>query len=224
MEPFIIIPAYNEEGVISKVITDLKSNDYQNIIVVDDGSSDRTSEIAKEAGAKVIRHFINRGQGAALQTGNEYALKKGAEIIVHFDADGQFLAEEIKDMIDPLKEGYDIALGSRFLDKKPVNMPASKKIVLKGGRIFTKIVSNISLSDSHNGFRAMTRETAKKINIRQDGMAHNSEIVDLIKRKNIKYKEVPTTVIYSDYAIQKGQSVFNSLRIAYKLMAGKLIK
>src|SRR3989344_6321778 len=130
MDPLIIIPAFNEEKAISKVILDLKSNKYNNILVVDDGSKDKTAEIAKKHNVKVIRHFINRGQGAALQTGTEYALENGAEIIVHFDADGQFLAEDIKDIIAPLKEGYDIALGSRFLNKRPINIPLQRKIIL----------------------------------------------------------------------------------------------
>lgn len=224
MDPLIIIPAYNEEKSISKVITDLKSNSYDNILVVDDGSKDKTAEIAKKHNVKVIRHFINRGQGAALQTGTEYALRNGTEVIVHFDADGQFLAEDIDDLIKALKEGYDIALGSRFLEKKPVNIPLSKKITLKGGVLFTKIFSNISLTDTHNGFRAMTREAAEKIRITQDGMAHASEIIDQISKNKLKYREVPVTVIYSDYSISKGQSILNSFKIAFSLLIRKIAK
>lgn len=224
MNPLIIIPAYNEEKAISGVIKDLQENNYQNILVIDDGSKDKTADIAKQSGAKVIRHLINRGQGAALQTGHEYALKNGAEIIVHFDADGQFLAKDIENMLSELNNGYEITLGSRFLDKKPINIPLEKKIVLKAGKLFTRIFSNISLSDTHNGFRAIKREALTKIKITQDGMAHASEIIDLIKQNNLKYKEVPVTVIYSEYALSKGQSIFNSLRIAFKLFIRKLTK
>jgi len=222
MDPLIIIPAFNEEKAIADVIKDLKSHDYHNILVIDDGSKDRTAEIAKENGAKVIKHIINRGQGAALQTGNEYAIKNNIEVIVHFDADGQFIAEDIKNMLEPLKEGYEIVLGSRFLGKKPINIPFEKKLILKGGRLFTKLFSNISLSDTHNGFRAISKSTLEKLKIKQDGMAHASEIIDLIKKNNLKYKEVPVTVIYSDYSISKGQGIFNSLRIAFKLIIRKL--
>ncbi|MFH1376303.1 MAG: glycosyltransferase family 2 protein [Candidatus Woesearchaeota archaeon] len=224
MDPLIIIPAFNEEKAIADVIKDLKSHDYHNILVIDDGSKDRTAEIAKENGAKVIKHIINRGQGAALQTGHEYALKNGAETIVHFDADGQFIAKDIESMLSAINNGYEIVLGSRFLDKKPINIPLEKKIILKAGRLFTKIFSNISLSDTHNGFRAIKREALTKIKITQDGMAHASEIIDLIKKNNLKYKEVPVTVIYSEYALSKGQSIFNSLRIAFKLLIRKLTK
>jgi glycosyltransferase involved in cell wall biosynthesis len=224
MDPFIIIPAYNEEKAISQVITDLKNHNYHNIIVVNDGSSDKTEEIAKNHGVKVISHIINRGQGAALQTGTEYALEKGAQIIVHFDADGQFLAKDIETLLAALKEGNDIVLGSRFLDKKPINMPLTKKIILKTGKIFMRIFSNISITDPQNGFRALTKHAAQKIRITQDGMAHASEILDQIKKHKLKYKEVPVTIVYSEYAKQKGQSILNSVRIAYRLLIKKMLR
>jgi glycosyltransferase involved in cell wall biosynthesis len=224
MDSLIIIPAFNEENAIAKVIQDLKQNEHHNILVIDDGSRDQTSKIAKENGARVIRHPINRGQGAALQTGMEYAIKNGVETIVHFDADGQFLAEDIKHILEPIREGYDVALGSRFLEKKPQNIRFSKKLTLKGGILFTNFFSRVKLTDTHNGFRALTKEAAQKIIIKQDGMAHASEIIDKIKKNNLKYKEVPVTVIYSDYSLTKGQSVFNSFKIVFKLLISKLTK
>ncbi len=224
IDTYIVIPAWNEEKTISKVIQDLKDNNFNNIVVVDDGSKDNTTKIAKEQGVTVLNHIINRGQGAAIQTGTEHALKQGAEIIIHFDADGQFKAEEIQKMIKPVaEEDYDIALGSRFLGQT-INIPPLKKLTLKGGIIFTRIFSNIKLTDTHNGFRALTKKAAKEIEITQDEFAHASEILDLIKKKNLKYKEIPVTVVYSDYAKTKGQSILNSVRIIKDLIIRKITK
>ena len=115
---FIIVPAYNEEKNIGPVLSELTQN-YKNIIVVDDASKDKTTDIVKKFPITLLEHKINRGQGAALETGNQYALKNGADLIVHFDADGQFLVNEIEDLIKPIiHEDYEIVLGSRFLEKK----------------------------------------------------------------------------------------------------------
>lgn len=221
---FIVIPAYNEEKMIGKVIRELKENNYNNIIVVDDGSKDSTSKIVESLNTNIITHIINRGQGAALQTGTEYALRKGADIIVHFDADGQFKAEEIKNITQPIvNEEVEVTLGSRFLGTA-VNIPHSKKITLKLGILFTYFFSGLKLTDTHNGFRALSRDAAQKILITQDKMAHASEIVDEIKKKKIKFKEIPVTVIYSEYSKKKGQSIFNSIKIAFNLIIKKLAK
>lgn len=220
---FIVIPAYNEQSTIKGVLRSLQQNKYNNIIVVDDCSSDKTSLISKENGAMVVRHEVNRGQGAALQTGIDYALSQGADIIVMFDADGQHQAEEIKDIVKPVQQGeVEVTLGSRFLGKKS-NAPFFKKIVLKGGIIFTYLTSGILLSDTHNGFRALSREAAQKIHISQDRMEHASEIIEEIHKKHIKYKEVPVTITYTDYSKKKGQSPIESLRIAFKVIFKKLV-
>jgi polyprenyl-phospho-N-acetylgalactosaminyl synthase len=202
---FCVVPAYNEQDNIGKVVKALKSLDYE-VIAVDDGSSDHTEKIALENGAIVLRHVINRGQGAALQTGNEYALLKGADIIVHFDADGQFLPEEISDIIKPIIAGEaDAVFGSRFLGKE-ANLPRLKRhFIYPVGRLVNNyILSGSNLSDPQNGFRALSREAAQKIIILNDGMAHNSEI----QRKavsNFRISEVAVTVKYNRY----GQGVFS---------------
>lgn len=217
---FIVIPAYNEEKTISGVVAGLKKEGYRNVVVVDDCSSDSTAEIAKKAGAAVLRHIINRGQGASLRTGMDYALKRGAGIIVNFDADGQHNPKEVKDIIRPVIKGKaDVALGSRFLNKKS-NVPVAKKIVLKLGVVFTFIFSGIWLTDAHNGFRAFSRKAAQRIEIKQDRMEHASEIIDQIKRKNIRYKEVPVTITYSG----RSQSPLNSIRIAARLIWGRFLR
>ncbi|MFH0876006.1 MAG: glycosyltransferase family 2 protein [archaeon] len=224
MKVFIIIAAYNEEKSISKVIKDLKKEGYSNIIVVNDGSSDSTQNKAEDAGAVVLTHVINRGQGAALKTGIDYAIFQGADIVVTFDADGQFLASEIKKVIEPIiSDEADIVLGSRFLGSAK-NIPLLKKIILKIGVIFVYLLYGIKVSDSQNGFRAMSRKAAEMININSNRMEHAGEILHEIRQKNLKYKEVPVTVIYSDYAIKKGQNWTHSFGLGLNMILKKLTR
>ena len=220
----IIVPAYNEEKVIGKVIEDLKNHDYKNIIVIDDGSKDKTSLIAKQHRAIVLRHIINRGQGAALKTGIEYALSEGADIIITFDADGQHIAEDIEKLIKPIKEGKaDIVLGSRFL-KQNSKVPLLRKVFLKGGSLIFRILYRAKLTDSHNGLRAMSRKAAKKINITSDGMEHASEIVEEIVRNKLRYTEVPVSIQYTEYSIAHGQRTSNAFKILFKMTIKRFIK
>ncbi len=221
---YIVIAAYNEEKSIGRVLKNLRKAGYNNIVVVDDGSKDRTSEVAEESGAKVLKHVVNRGQGAALKTGIDCALEQGAEIIVTFDADGQFLASDVSMMVKPVASGVvDITIGSRFLGVAK-NIPALKKIVLKMGKIFMNLMYNINVTDSQNGFRAMSRDAAQKIEITADRMEHTSEILGEIAKKRLRFAEVPVTVIYSDYSIQKGQSWTKMFELGTKLLLRKLMR
>lgn len=183
---FVVLPAFNEEKKIGRVIRGLFEHGFNQVVVVDDGSLDNTSQEAVNAGATVLNHSINRGQGAALQTGNDYALQNGAEIIVHFDADEQFNPADIKSGIDRLcLESADVLLGSRFLDNRS-RIPFFKKYaILPVSRFINNLFSGLKLTDVHNGFRIMTRQAAEKICITQAGMAHNSEIPRLIDRKSV---------------------------------------
>jgi glycosyltransferase involved in cell wall biosynthesis len=201
---FCVIPAFNEEATIYQVIKDVKKH-LDNIVVVDDGSSDNTYNIAKSCNVKVLRHIINRGQGAALMTGNQFALRNRADIIVHFDADGQFNADEINQIIDPIIQGRaDVVFGSRFLGKNS-DLPVFKeKIILPLGRIVNKILIGKSLTDPQNGFRALSRKAAKLIEIDNDGMAHNSEIQYKTFKNKLRFSEVPVTVKYNEF----GQGFF----------------
>jgi len=220
---FIVIAAYNEGKSIIKVISKLRSNGYHNIVVVDDGSRDNTYELAKKTGVIVLKHFINRGQGAALKTGIDFSVEKGADYIVTFDADGQHQAEEIKDLLVAVKKpGIEAALGSRFL--KSTNIPFSRKFVLKAGILVTWIFYGLRLTDSHNGFRALSRYAAKKIDITSDRMEHASQIVEEINKKHIPFVEVPVTITYSDYSLSKGQSALNSINIGLKMIFRKLTR
>lgn len=223
MKVYIVIAAYNEEKKISEVVEGLKKERYQNIVVVDDGSRDKTYEVAEKAGAEVLRHLVNRGQGAGLQTGIDYALKKGADAIVTFDADGQHDPRDVKRVLKPvINKEADVVFGSRFLGKS--NVPFFKKLTLKGAIFFTWIFSGVWLTDAHCGFRALSRDAAKKIRITYDKMEHASEIVDEVMTKKIKYKEVPVNVRYTEYSIRKGQSVFNSIKIATRLLMGRFLR
>lgn len=217
---FIIVPAYNEEKNIEKVLLELTQN-YTNIIVIDDDSIDKTADIVKKFPITLIKHKINRDQGAALETGNQYALKHGADIIVHFDADGQFLVNEIEDLIRPIiYEGYDAVLGSRFLKKKSKIPWFKKNIIFPIAKIVNRIFFNIKLSDPQSGFRALSKKSAEKIKIEQDHMAHCSEILHKIFKYNFKIKEIPITIIYNKF----GQGFFGGLKIIKDLIFKNLIK
>ena len=217
----VVIAAYNEEKKIKTVVNSVAKY-VDLVVVVDDGSKDKTSDMVSNKKAVVLRHCINLGQGAALQTGFKYVKKINPEVVVTYDADGQFLAEEIPLMIKPiLEKKVDVVLGSRFLGKT-INMSPIRKHILKLGILFTWIFSEIKLTDTHNGFRALSKKALESIEITQNRMAHASEIIDQIKLKNLKYIEVPVTVKYDDYSNGKGQSSLNSVKIVLELISKKL--
>ncbi len=216
-----VIPAYNEEKTIKKVIMDIKPK-VDEIIVVDDGSRDNTSLIAEKEGVIVLKHIVNRDQGAALQTGTEYALKLGADIIVHFDADGQHKVEDIEKLVNLIiKEGYDVVFGSRFLEGKSIdNIPLTKRyFILKPAIILNRILTGLKLTDAHNGLRALSREAAMKINITQDRKAHNTEIPAQVRKSGLKWREIPVEIIYSEY----GQGFSGGIEILKDLIWRKII-
>lgn len=224
MKIFIIIPAYNEGKIIGSVIKNLFDNGYRNVIVVDDGSKDDTIEISKNAGAVVLEHIINRGQGAALKSGNLYALENGGDVIVHFDADGQMQVSDISKMIKPITDGkYDITMGSRFLGKAE-NIDLMKKIMLKLARILVYLLYGLWLTDSQNGFRAMNRKACSRIKIKSNRMEHAGEILGEIKKKRLRYKEIPVTIKYTNYSMNKGQHWTKSFKLGLKMIIRKLLK
>ncbi len=216
---YVVIAAYNEELHIGAVLESLLKINKYNIIVVNDGSQDNTAQIVSHYPVILLSHKINRGQGAALATGTQYALSQSADIIVHFDADGQFLASEIEKVIAPIiNNKVEVVFGSKFLQANSV--PLLKKILLiKPAIIFNNLFTGIKLTDVHNGFRALSSEAAKKINIRQDAMAHASEIVAQVKECKLSYQEVPVTVIYKEF----GQGLSGGLKILKDLFIKKII-
>ena len=220
---WIIMPAYHEAARIGATLQTLLPH-YPNVVVIDDGSRDATRQVAHEAGAWVLRHEVNSGQGAALQTGLEFALRQGADYLVTFDADGQHDPADIAKLLAPLERGEaDVALGSRFLGQT-VNMPFTRKLILKAGVIFTRLVSNIKVTDAHNGLRAFTRQAASRIQLLQDRMAHASEILDQIRQEQLRYVEVPVTIRYTAETLAKGQGSMQAVKIAGELLLGRMIK
>lgn len=220
MKVFCIIPAFEASRCIGKVLRGVGSVVDQ-IIVVDDGSSDDTSAEAEKCGVITLRHVVNRGQGAALRTGTEYALAHGADIIVHFDADGQFSADDIKDMVAPLlSDEADVVLGSRFMGKDPRNMPWFKRFVIMPlARAINRVFLGIETTDPQSGFRAMTARVASSIDIENDRMAHCSEILHKVFAGGWRVREVPITVEYFEF----GQRIGGGWKILKDLFLSKLI-
>ena len=219
-----VIPAYNEGSRVAAAIADAKQY-VDHVVVVDDCSGDDTGLVAKSAGAIVLRQIINRGQGAALQTGTDYALKTlVADVVVHFDADGQMMGSEIPMMVQPIAAGEaDVVLGSRFLGKEALNMPFMRRLMIRLGTLFTIVLSGIRVTDTHNGFRALSRKAAGDMRISLDRMAHASEILDLVKTKRLKYVERPVTISYSAETLQKGQSTMKAILTAKDIIKKKIV-
>lgn len=218
---WIVSAAYREAEAIASVITALLPS-YPNVVVVDDGSPDDTAAVAKAAGATVLCHAINLGQGAALQTGIDYALSRGAAYIVTFDSDGQHRVADIETLLAPLRAGQaDIVFGSRFLGSAP-NLPLARRVTLKLAVLFTFLTSGLRMTDAHNGLRALTRHAASKIRIRHDGMAHASEFIAQTRAHRLRWTERPVTILYTDYSLAKGQRLSNSFRIIADLIGGKI--
>jgi len=219
----VVIPAYNEAPAIGRVLSELCPLACR-IIVVDDGSSDQTLEVAAQFPVAILRHSTNLGQGAALQTGITYALRDPAvEIIVTFDSDGQHDPAAIADLEAALRSGYDVALGSRFMPGGAAqNIPWLKRAVLWLAVRITRRMTGMSLTDTHNGLRAFTRAAASKICIRQNGMAHASEILSQVALYGMRYCEVPVNIHYTDYSLHKGQSIWNSVNILWDILGGKI--
>ena len=220
---WIVVPAYNESTVIASVIHELRAV-YRNVVVVDDHSSDETGAAALSAGATALRHPVNLGQGAALQTGIRYALAQGADWIVTFDADGQHRVEDIAVLIDVQKRtGADVVLGSRFLGRVE-NIPPLRRLVLKMAVVFTRLTSGAKLTDAHNGFRLFTRHAAVQIRITQNRMSHASEITNQIQALGLSVAEAPVTIVYTEYSLGKGQKLSNAIHILAELVVARLSK
>lgn len=222
MKTIVIVPAYNESARIGAVIRAVRPL-ADRVIVVDDGSSDRTADAAAAAGARVISHAVNRGQGAALRTGTAAALAADAELVVHFDGDGQHGAEAIEALIAPIRDGRaDVVYGSRFMGVRSVGMPASRRLLLWAARQFSVLVLGIprSFTDPQSGLRAMSAAAARDIEFTQDRMAHCSELLRNVSRSNYRVVEVPVKVIYTDETISKGQKAVDALRIVWQLVMG----
>lgn len=218
-----IIPAYNEEKTIRQVIRGVK-NYVDNVIVVDDGSTDKTLEIAENEEIITYHHIINRGLGGAIATGIQGALKENADIMLTIDADGQHSPNDIPIMIKPVIENRaDIVIGSRLLNTLK-NMPASRTLANHIGNIITRLLFDIKTTDSQSGLRCFNKKTAQLINIQTNSMEVSSEIIKEIKIHNLRLAEVPIQAIYTNYSLSKGQNFFLGIKTLLKLIILKLFK
>jgi len=222
---FVVIPAFNEQEVIRDTIENILSFKFK-VIVVDDGSAIPLSKVLYGFPATILTHAVNLGQGAALQTGIEYALEmKNAEYIITFDADGQHQSHDIEKLLIPLlRNEADITLGSRFLAGAGHNMPPGRKSLVKFARTLNYFFTGLLLSDAHNGLRAMNRKAASCIHLKQNGMSHATEILSIIKQKKLRYKEIPVQIQYTEYSKKKGQSAWGGFRIFFDILLNKIVK
>jgi glycosyltransferase involved in cell wall biosynthesis len=223
---YIIIPTFNEaSAVIRQTIQPLLTNNYT-VVLIDDGSQrDVLSELC-DLPVICLRHSVNLGQGAALQTGMEFAKREGASYVVHFDADGQHPVDGLQQLLQPLQEGLvDVALGSRFLRESDIsNIPLMRRMVLLLARTINGLFTGLWLSDAHNGFRALNRKAIEVIHLSENRQAHATEILYQIRYNSLRIVEVPSCITYTEYSMAKGQSSMNALSIFVDLLLNKLFK
>jgi len=216
---YIVIPAYNEEQVISEVLRGLRDAGYANIIVVDDGSTDNTCLSARNAGATIVlQHFLNRGKGAAAKTGIEAAKRRGADTIITMDGDGQHNPADITRMLRLLDEGWEVVLGSRLKD--PRGMPRWKVLANVAGNLFTWALYGLWVTDSQSGFRAYSRKAFDLIDTKTDRYEYDSEVIREIRRHHLRFIEIPIAVIYTEYSMGKAnkQGLKNGLKTLFRML------
>ncbi len=219
---YVVVPVYNEGPMLQRVMQELLRKNYR-LVIVDDGSYLPVADLLNALPAYVLRHKVNLGQGAALQTGLEFAVSKSAKVIVTFDGDGQHKTDDIDSLVTILlTQQLDVVMGSRFMGGSDV--PVKRRLLLQIARYINYLFTGLLLTDAHNGIRAFTAEAAKKITITENRMAHATELLWLIKKRKLRYKEAPVTIIYTPYAIQKGQKLRDAFRIFLDLFLNKLFK
>ncbi|MCC9069007.1 glycosyltransferase family 2 protein [Arthrobacter cryoconiti] len=215
---WVVVPMYNEGSVVGDVVKGLLS-EFSHVVCIDDGSTDGSSQIARAAGATVVDHPVNLGQGAALQTGLSFALRDPATTeILTFDADGQHRVADASAMAARIQSGEaDVVLGSRFLDHR-TKVSSLKRLVLRVAAIQSRWATGMALTDAHNGLRAFNAETAAQIFLTQNRMAHASELIHQLSELEPRWVEHPVEIIYTDYSKAKGQSLLNSVNILADLL------
>ena len=213
---WIIIPAFNEAGIIGEVVADVRSV-FDHVVCVDDGSTDGTGTIALQAGAHLVRHPVNLGQGAAIQTGVEYARRQpGAEVFVTFDGDGQHRVKDVVAMIDRLSDGdVDVVIGTRFGRPGLSRSPLLKRVVLRTAASLSPRGRRLGLTDTNNGLRVFNKRVADGLDITMSGMSHASEFVMLIDEHHWRIAEEPVEVLYTEYSKSKGQPLLNGVNIIF---------
>ncbi|MFP5346588.1 MAG: glycosyltransferase family 2 protein [Actinomycetes bacterium] len=214
----VVIPVYNEATVIASVVEGVLRH-VDKVVCVDDGSSDGSADEIAKTRAHLVRHPVNLGQGAALQTGLEYALLDPAvRYFVTYDADGQHRMEDVLTMLDVARQQHvDVVFGSRFLGGRS-EVGGVKRVVLKLAVAYMNASSGIRLTDAHNGLRVLTRPVVERLDLRQNGMAHASELVNKVSKGGYSFAEVPVHILYTDYSKGKGQSLLNSVNILFDML------
>lgn len=210
-----VIPAYNEEDTVGDVIRATLAH-VDRVLVVDDGSADKTGEAARRAGADVVRHLVNRGLGAALGTGFEGARRLSAAVAVTLDADGQHDPGEIPALLAAIAGGADVVVGSRML--APRGMPWHRRLANRVGNFVTFVLFRARVTDSQSGFRAFSRRALGEISVRSRRMEVSSELVAESRRHGLRLAEVPIRAIYSEYSLSKGQSMHTGVQTLAALL------
>lgn len=221
---WIIVPAFNEAQVIGDVVADLRSA-FAHVVCVDDGSRDGTADAALRAGAHVVSHPVNLGQGAAIQTGVEYARRQpGATAFATFDADGQHRVKDVLAMLDRLGRGdVDIVIGSRFSGTTISRTPPVKRFILRTAARLSPTSRRLGLTDAHNGLRTFNRRVAEHLNLTMGGMSHAGEFVALIDENRWRVAEEPVEILYTEYSLTKGQPLLNGVNIVFDgLLRGRM--
>lgn len=217
-DAWLIIPLFNEAAVVREVIEQARAV-FPYVVVVDDGSRDDSAHQAELAGAVVVRHPVNLGQGAALQTGIAYVLERTrAAYAVTFDADGQHSVQDAANMVAAARqEDLAVVLGSRFLEG-PSPVGWLKRLVLRTAAVVSSRTSGMRLTDAHNGLRVLRRDALARLDLKQNRMAHASEIIRQIGATGLPWREFPVTITYTEYSKAKGQSLWNSVNILVDLL------
>ncbi|WP_454084672.1 glycosyltransferase family 2 protein [Georgenia sp. Marseille-Q6866] len=217
-DAWLVVPLYQEAAVVGDVVRQARAT-FPHVVCVDDGSPDESAERAREAGAVVVCHPVNLGQGAALQTGIDFVLSRtDARYLVTFDADGQHQVADAAEMVRRAREeDLAVVFGSRFLDGR-TRPGLLKRIVLKLAVWVTNRSTGLRLTDAHNGLRVIRRDAAERVELRQDRMAHATEIVAQLGRTGLPWAEHPVHLLYTDYSRAKGQSLLNSVNILVDLV------
>lgn len=212
----VVIPALNEASVIGDVIAGIRAV-VPLVILVDDGSQDGTAGVARSAGAVVVRHSVNLGQGAALRTGIAAALRvPRVQWIVTFDADGQHQPEDAAALLARARSGdVDVVLGTRFGSGATVEAGLAKRLLLRAAIVYTRAETKLPLTDTHNGLRVLSRSFAQGLTMRERGMGHATEILEQVARSGVRWAEVPVHIRYTDYSKAKGQPMINSVNILF---------